>query len=66
VLPFDFSRLLFAAAVGYLFFDQVPDVWSGVGAAVIVASSVYIAHREARVARSERVATEAAAARDGR
>jgi drug/metabolite transporter (DMT)-like permease len=52
--------------VGYIFFDQVPDVWSGVGAAVIVGASVYIAHREARVARSERLAAEAAAARDGR
>ena len=66
VLPFDFTRLLFAALIGYLVFDQVPDVWIGVGAAVIVASSVYIAHREAVVARSERLATEAAARRDGR
>jgi drug/metabolite transporter (DMT)-like permease len=66
VLPFDFSRLIFAAIVGYIFFGQIPDIWSGVGAAVIVAASVYIAHREARVARSERLASEAAAARDGR
>jgi len=66
VLPFDFTRLLFAALIGYVVFDQVPDIWIGIGAAVIVASSVYIAHREAVVARSERLATEAAARRDGR
>jgi drug/metabolite transporter (DMT)-like permease len=66
VLPFDFSRLIFAATVGYLFFDQVPDIWSGVGAAVIVASSVYIARREALIARSERLAARTAAERDGR
>jgi len=66
VLPFDFSRLIFAAAVGYLFFDQIPDLWSGIGAAVIVAASVYIARREAVVARSERLAAKTAAERDGR
>lgn len=64
VMPFDFTRLLFAAAIGYLAFDEVPDVWTGVGAAVIIAASVYIARREAQVARSKRVAAETAATRD--
>ena len=64
VMPFDFTRLLFAAAIGYLAFDEVPDAWTGVGAAVIIAASVYIARREAQVARSKRVAAETAATRD--
>lgn len=66
VMPFDFCRLIFAALIGFFFFDQVPDLWSGIGAAVIVAASVYIAHREAVVARSARAARDTAAERAGR
>lgn len=66
VLPFDFTRLIFSAAIGYFFFDQIPDLWSGIGAAVIVAASVYVAHREAVVARSARAARATAAERAGR
>lgn len=47
VLPFDFVRLPLITAIGYVVFDQTVDAWTGVGAAVIIASSVYIAHREA-------------------
>lgn len=63
VMPFDFTRLIFAALIGYFFFGQVPDLWSGIGAAVIVAASVYIAHREAVVARSAKAARDTAAER---
>ena len=31
----------------YVFFDEALDAWTGAGAAIIVGSSVYIAHREA-------------------
>ncbi len=48
VMPFDFSRLIFSAIIGFLFFAQEPDVFVWVGAAVIFASSVYIAMREAK------------------
>jgi drug/metabolite transporter (DMT)-like permease len=48
VAPFDYARIIFAAAIGYWLFGEVPDVWTGVGAAVIIAASLYIAHREAR------------------
>jgi len=47
VLPFDFARLLFTALVGFLAFGEMPDLWTWVGGAVIVAATVYIAHREA-------------------
>ena len=50
VVPFDYARLPFVAVLAYLIFGQVPDLWTWVGAAVIVASAVYIARREARVA----------------
>ncbi len=51
VLPFDFSRLLFAVAIGYAVFAELPDIWVWVGALVIFAASVYLAHREAVAAR---------------
>ncbi len=47
VLPFDFARLLFTAIVGYVIFNELPDFWTWVGGAVITASVVYIARREA-------------------
>lgn len=51
VLPFDFSRLLFAVAIGYLVFAELPGIWVWVGGSVIFAASVYLAHREAMAAR---------------
>lgn len=46
--PIDYTRLLLATAVGFFLFGTVPDVWVFVGAAVIVASTLYITLREAR------------------
>lgn len=66
VMPFDFARLIFVAIIGFVFFNEVPDVWTWVGAAVIVGSSVYIARREAQVARAERIAAEVTARGEGR
>ena len=65
-MPYDFFRLIFAAAVGYVFFSEVADVWTWVGAAIIAGSSVYIAHREARVARATRIASEVTAQSEGK
>ncbi|TNE37315.1 MAG: DMT family transporter [Alphaproteobacteria bacterium] len=50
--PLDYTRLLFAAVVGYFLFGNMPDVWTWVGALVIVGSSLYITMREAKLARS--------------
>lgn len=47
--PFDYSRLLFATGFGFVFFLEVPDLPTFVGAGVIIASTVYIARREARL-----------------
>jgi len=52
VLPFDFVRLPLIALIGYVAFDQTVDGWTALGAAIIIASSVYIARREAAQRRS--------------
>src|SRR5262249_55068009 len=59
VLPFDYLRLPFVAVIGYFAFDEAPDLWTWIGAAVIASSSIYIAHREATRARRHKVTAEA-------
>ena len=52
VVPFEFLRLPFAALVAYLWFAEVPSVWTWIGGAVIFGATAYIAEREARLARA--------------
>lgn len=47
VLPYDFMRLPLLAFFGWLVFDQILDGWTGLGALIIIGSSLYIANREA-------------------
>jgi drug/metabolite transporter (DMT)-like permease len=47
VMPYDYTRLMFAAVIGYFAFAEVPDLWTWTGAAIIAGSAIYIAHREA-------------------
>lgn len=54
LMPFDYVRLPMVAAIGYFAFGEAPDVWTWVGGAIILASSVYVAHREAQIRRAER------------
>jgi drug/metabolite transporter (DMT)-like permease len=42
-LPFNFSRLIWAALFGWLVFTEVPDVWTWAGGTLIFVCSVYIA-----------------------
>ncbi|MBL6935005.1 MAG: DMT family transporter [Alphaproteobacteria bacterium] len=46
--PFGYLRLIFAGFFGYILFAEVPDLWTWVGAAIIVSSTLYIAIQEAR------------------
>ena len=53
--PFEFLRLPFAALVAYLWFAEVPGLSTWLGGALIFGASVYIAEREARLARTRAV-----------
>jgi drug/metabolite transporter (DMT)-like permease len=46
VSPFNYTQLIGAAVLGYLIFDESPDVWTWAGAAVIIASGLYVGYRE--------------------
>ena len=59
VAPFDYSKLLIAGLIGFFVFAEVPDLWTLAGAAVIVAATLYIARREARLGQAK-PATESA------
>ena len=49
--PISFLQVLVVAVLGYFLFDEVLDRWTVLGAAIIFASNIYIARREARLAR---------------
>jgi drug/metabolite transporter (DMT)-like permease len=56
VLPFDYGRMLFAAAIGYFAFAEIPDRYTWIGSGIIAAASFYIARREAVLSRREAAA----------
>jgi drug/metabolite transporter (DMT)-like permease len=58
VMPYEFARLPFVAVLAYLIYGETPDLWTWIGAAVVFASNIFIAHRE--------VAAHRAAARGGK
>lgn len=48
VAPMQYSQMIWAAMFGWLFFDEIPDGWTVLGAVVIMGSGLYILFREAR------------------
>lgn len=44
----DYVRLIYATALGWLLFEQLPGMGTWVGAGIIVIASIYTVHREAR------------------
>jgi len=42
VLPYNFTRLIWAALFGFLFFAEIPDLWTWIGGTVIFASSIWL------------------------
>lgn len=46
VSPFNYTQLIGSAILGYAVFNESPDIWTWVGAAVIIASGLYIGYRE--------------------
>jgi len=52
-VPFQYTMIVWAIILGYLVFGDVPDAFTLVGAAIIVAAGLYILWREQIVARRE-------------
>jgi drug/metabolite transporter (DMT)-like permease len=51
--PARFLELVWASALGFMIWGDVPPIWTFAGALVIFASTTYIAHREARLSRTK-------------
>lgn len=61
VAPFRYALILEALLLGYLIWGHVPDQWSVLGIAVVVAAGLYLLHLEQAASRSAALARTAAA-----
>ncbi len=57
--PYPYLQMVWMIGAGWLVFHQFPDRWTLVGAAIIVASGLYIIHREHRLRVRNRAALAA-------
>ncbi|MBB4250334.1 DMT family transporter [Rhizobium sp. BK008] len=48
VAPFRYTSLIFSSLLGIFFFAEVPDSWTLIGAAIVIASGLYTFYREAK------------------
>lgn len=53
VAPFAYTEMVWATSLGFLVFGDFPDLFTFAGTAIIIASGVYVVHRE-RQARARR------------
>lgn len=47
--PIDYLQIILGTAAGFVLFSERPSVWTFIGAAVIVSSTLYIVFRSARI-----------------
>lgn len=48
VAPMQYAMIIFSSIWGFLLFGHIPDIWTWVGSAIIIASGLYMMRREAR------------------
>jgi drug/metabolite transporter (DMT)-like permease len=48
VAPFRYTSLIFSGLLGFVFFSELPDFWTLIGAAIVIASGLYTFYREAK------------------
>jgi drug/metabolite transporter (DMT)-like permease len=58
VAPFRYSIVLFAIIYGFIFFREVPDVWSFAGMAIMIVAGLYMLQREAMRSRNATIGTK--------
>lgn len=51
LVPLSYVQMPITTILAWLFFSELPDLWTWIGCAVVVAANLYIAHREARLAK---------------
>jgi drug/metabolite transporter (DMT)-like permease len=53
--PFVYTQIVWMIALGFLMFGDVPDLWTLIGAAVVIASGLFVFARERSLGRSGEV-----------
>lgn len=51
IAPFQYTQMVWGVAFGYLIWSDVPDASIALGCAVVIASGLYILHRETKLGR---------------
>jgi drug/metabolite transporter (DMT)-like permease len=47
--PYSFLNLVFASIIGYLVFDEIPDLYTWIGASIIFIGVLIISYREMKL-----------------
>jgi drug/metabolite transporter (DMT)-like permease len=50
--PFIYTQLIWVVILGYVVFDHVPTGWTMAGAAIVIASGLYLLYRERKLGKS--------------
>jgi drug/metabolite transporter (DMT)-like permease len=50
--PFMYTQLIWVIVLGYLVFGDLPNNWTLAGAGIVVASGLYLLHRERQVGKA--------------
>ena len=58
VAPFRYLSLIWSSLLGLIAFGEMPDGWSMIGAAIVIASGIYTFYRENKRRAAERIAQE--------
>jgi drug/metabolite transporter (DMT)-like permease len=53
VAPMQYSQIIWATGYGLFFFDEVPDLYTALGATIIIASGLFIVFRESKAGASK-------------
>ncbi len=46
IAPFEYSTIVWAIALGFLLWRELPDLWTIAGTVILIATGIYILHRE--------------------
>ena len=56
VAPVHYSLIIWGTMYGWLIFGQLPDKWTSIGALIILATGLYVLHRERQISRQRKPA----------
>ena len=55
LMPFEYTRLIWAALLGFVIFNEIPDLWAVTGGAIILGATTYITYSESQANKRERI-----------